>query len=257
MASTERRSLRALIDLAGAQQARADESSLAQELAESCMELLPITACAVLLADHDAEPCLVAVSRCRARVVGLLEVSHGQGPAVESCRTALPVHCDDLAVADARWPVFAPAALAEGNRAVSALPLRRGGRAVGAIDLVRERTGPLPEAAVELGQTLADSAAIGLARVRALRRGERIADQWRLALDRRVLVQQASGILAERLRLPIEHAARLLNELAAADGVEPHALAARFAADPAGASVDGPALVRALERAMAGRKHDH
>jgi len=253
----ERRTLRALIDLAGAQQAGADEPALAQELAECCMELLPVTACAVLLADHDGELGLVAVSRCRARVVGLLEVSHGQGPAIDSFRTASPVHCEDLAVAGARWPSFAPAALADGARAVSALPLRRAGRAIGAIDLVREHSGPLPEAAVELGQTLADSAAIGIARTRALRRGERLAEQWRLALDRRVLVQQASGILAERLRLPVEHAARLLSELAAADRVEPHALAARFVADPAGSSIDGPALVRALERAATGRNSEH
>lgn len=254
MASADRRALRALIDLAAVRTAGAGVPSLARELAEHCVELLPVDACVVLLADRDGELSLIAASRCRADVVGLLEVSNGQGPAVEACRTAAPVHCDDLSTADSRWPVFGPAALTEGARAVSALPLRRGGRALGAIDLVRARPGPLPADAVELGQALADSAAIGLARARALRRKERIAAQWRATLDRRVLVQQASGILAERLKLPIEHAARLLTELAAADAVEPHRLAERFVADPSGSTMDGADLIRALERSLATRK---
>lgn len=252
MAGPDRRALRALIDLA-AERPRADVPGLARELAEHCVELLPIAASAVLLADHDGELSLAAVSRCRANVVGLLEVSRGQGPAIDSCHTAIAVHCDDLATAHSRWPVFVPAALADGARAVSAVPLRRGGRVLGALDLVRDRPGPLPAQAVELAQALADSCAIGLARARALRRSEGIAAQWRATLDRRVLVQQAAGILAERLRLPVGQAVRLLSELAVAEAVEPHRLAERLVADPAGASVDGAALVSALERAVTGR----
>ena len=255
MASADRRTLRALIDLAAVRTVEAGVPSLADELAGRCVELLPIDSCVVLLADRDGELSLLAASRSRADVVGLLEVSNGQGPATESCRTSTPVHCDDLSRAHSRWPAFAPAALADGARAVSALPLRRGGRALGAIDLVRDSTGPLPADALELGQALADSAAVGLVRARSLRRKERIAAQWRATLDRRVLVQQASGILAERLKLPIEHAARLLTELAAADALEPHRLAERFVADPSGSTIDSAALIRALERAVATRKN--
>ena len=253
----DRPTLRALIDLAGAERAQSDVPSLAEQLAAYCVELLPVDSCAVLLADHDGELALVAAARSQAHVLGLLEVSSGQGPTVDAYHTTDTVRCDDLATAGARWPAFAPAALTHGAQAVSALPLRRGGRTLGAIALIRDRPGSLPEEAVELGQALADSAAVGILRARSLSRSTQIAAQWRAALDRRILVQQATGILAERLKLSIEYAARLLSELAAADGVEPYRLAERFVDDPNGPIVDGAVLVRALERAVARRKKEH
>jgi hypothetical protein len=230
---TDRSALRTLIALAGPETADAPVPTLLGELADRCMELLPVDSCAVLLADHDGELGLAA-SRGPAHVLGLVELSSGLGPAVEAYRGADTVRCDDLAAAGDRWAGFAPAALALDTRGVLALPLRRREHRLGALSLFRSATGPWPAQALGLARALADLAAIGVLRARATRRRERITVQWREALDDRVVVQQAVGILSERLRLSVDDALDLLAELAGEDGVDPPELARRLVRDPSG-----------------------
>ena len=234
MTPTDRRALRTLIALADPGTATTRVPTLLEDLADRCVELLPIDSCAVLLADHDGELGLVAASRNQARILGLVELGSGRGPAVEAYRTTETVLCDDLTAAGGRWAEFAAAATALGTRCVLALPLRRREHRLGALGLFRSAVGPLPREALDLAQALADLAAIGVLRTRATRRRERIAGQWGEALHNRVVVQQAAGILSERLRLPVDGALSLLAELAEADGVEPPELARRLVRDPHG-----------------------
>ena len=53
-------------------------------------------------------------------------------------------------------------------------------------------------------------------------------------LDRRILVEQAKGVLAERLQLPVEASASILERVAATRGIPDH----RLAADVVSGSVD-------------------
>jgi AmiR/NasT family two-component response regulator len=48
-----------------------------------------------------------------------------------------------------------------------------------------------------LGQALADVAMIGILQERALRRGEVLNEQLQLALNGRVIIEQAKGVLAQ------------------------------------------------------------
>jgi hypothetical protein len=82
------------------------------------------------------------------RVAGELEewqLTFGQGPCVDAFSNGGPVLAGDLSAADClgRWPVFTPAALGSGARAVFALPLQVGAIRVGVLDLYRTRPGPL------------------------------------------------------------------------------------------------------------------
>ena len=232
MTPTDRRAVRALITLAGPRTADADVPDLLRDLAERCVELLPVDACAELLADHDGELSLAAAPRSQALVLGLVELGSGRGPTLDAYRTATTVRCDDLAVDGGRWADFTGTALAHDTRSVLALPLRLRGHRLGALGLFRGAKGPLPEEAADLAHALADLAAIGVMRTLATRRRERIAGQWREALADRVVVQQAVGMLSERLRLPVDGALHLLNELAQADGLELADLARRLVREP-------------------------
>jgi hypothetical protein len=231
--------MRVLIDLAGAGAADGGVPRLLGELAEHCVRLLPVDSCAVLLADHDGELGLAAAAPGQARVLGLIEVGSGRGPAVDAYRTADAVLCDDLGAAGDRWAELAPAALALDARCVVALPLRRRGRRLGALGLYRSAVGPLPEESLELARALAELAAIGILRTLATGRRARIAVQWGEALEHRIVVQQAVGILSERLRLPVGGAQNLLAELADAEGVDQPELARRLVRDPSAAGLPG------------------
>ena len=78
-----------------------------------------------------------------------------------------------------------------------ALPLRLRGRAIGALNLFGEVPGPLPARDLALGQALADVATIGILQERAIRRGEVLNEQLQPALNSRVIIEQAKGVLAQ------------------------------------------------------------
>jgi hypothetical protein len=88
-----------------------------------------------------------------------LTLTLGEGPGVDAL-TGGPALVADLTEADclARWPMFAPAALCAGVRAVFALPLQVGGIRLGALDLYRAGPGDLDREQLADALVLADTA---------------------------------------------------------------------------------------------------
>ena len=65
------------------------------------------------------------------------------------------------------------------------------------MNLFHTRPGPLPEADLRLGQALADVATIGILQERAIRHGEIVTEQLQTALDSRIVIEQAKGVLSQ------------------------------------------------------------
>ena len=129
----------------------------------------------------------------------LLQLEADEGPCVECFHAGAPVSAADLADAAARWPQFVAALQERGTYgSVHALPLRLRGQAIGTLNLFHDAPGPLPAADLALGQGLADVATIGILQERAIRRGEVLAEQLQAALNSRVIIEQAKGVLAQR-----------------------------------------------------------
>ncbi len=78
-----------------------------------------------------------------------------------------------------------------------ALPLRLRGQAIGALNLLHRTPGTLPDTDLALGQALADVATIGILSERAIRRGEIVNEQLQTALNGRVIIEQAKGVIAQ------------------------------------------------------------
>ena len=116
----------------------------------------------------------------------------------------------ELAVAGQRWPLFAPAAVDAGFAAVQALPMRLRDEVIGAMNLFMHAPGQLDEGGLRVRQAPADVATIGLLQERNLRRQEVLAEQLQGALNSRVAIEQAKGVLAERLGLDMGQAFELL-----------------------------------------------
>ncbi|GAA4622026.1 GAF and ANTAR domain-containing protein [Actinoallomurus vinaceus] len=185
-------------------------------LAARGVELLDVTACGLLLVDHRGNLNLVAASTERARLLELLQLQSSQGPCLEAYRSGRPVHCTDLSGADAtaRWPRFAPAAAEAGFTSVHALPMRLRTDVIGAMNLFSVGQDPPDEATIELGQTLANAATIGIVHQRALHHREMVTEQLQGALNSRILIEQAKGFVAEREGVSVDDAFVALREYA-------------------------------------------
>jgi GAF domain/ANTAR domain len=165
-------------------------------LVERCVELLDVAAAGVVLSDQKGGLRMAAASSEQARLVGLFAVQADDGPCLDCVRTGAPVSSADLAGEDARWPRFAPAARTAGFRAAHAVPMRLRGTVIGAVNLLNTNANGVGEVSVHLGQALADVATIGILQQRAIHDSAILAEQLHTALNSRVLIEQAKGVLS-------------------------------------------------------------
>jgi hypothetical protein len=120
------------------------------------------------------------------------------------------VSVGDLATAGERWPRFAPALQQLGFSAVYALPMRRRADVLGAMNLFSRAPGELDSATVGVARAFTDVATIGLLQQRARREQELLVEQLQTAFTNRLVIEQAKGVLAERLSLGTEQAFSLM-----------------------------------------------
>jgi GAF domain-containing protein len=178
-------------------------------LTERCVQLLGVSAAGLLVTDGRDTLQLVAASSERTRLLELFQLQTDQGPCVDCFHTGLPVSVTDLPSAG-RWPRFTAAAAEVGFAAVHALPMRLRAEVIGALNFFDTEPGALDEDKLRIGQALADVATIGLLQHRAIRRRDVVTEQLQTALNSRVLIEQAKGVLAERLHLDVADAFTML-----------------------------------------------
>lgn len=175
-------------------------------LARRCVDLFDARDAGLMLVDAADHMQLVASSSHEMRVLELLEIQHNQGPCPDAYRTGAPVQSHDMKDDVARWPRFAPDALAAGYRSALALPLRLRDQTIGALNLLRVEAGALPDDDIIAAQALADVATIGILHHRADAESHLLSEQLQYALDSRVTIEQAKGAIAQELDLNTDEA---------------------------------------------------
>lgn len=195
-----------------------DPVELAQQLIESCMLLLPISAAGLLTGDPRGQLHVLASSSEETRLLELLQVEADLGPCLLAYRTGEQVLVDDLKVDSDRWPEFAGRAGEYNYRSVCALPLRLRDKRVGALNLFRDEVGALGPSDVAIGQALANVATIGILHQSLLTQADLINQQLQAALNTRIVIEQAKGVIAERAGVRMEQAFELLRSHARRTG---------------------------------------
>jgi len=182
-----------------------DVVELLTRLADRCVEVLDVSAAGLMLArPGGGDLHVVASSSDAMRVLELFELQAEEGPCPDCYRTGEPVLNEDLTTVDGRWPRFAPRALEAGFRSVHALPMRLRRQTIGALNLFRATEGGLDDADVLAAQALADVATIAILQQRAAVEAKVLNEQLSQALNTRVVIEQAKGVLAERTNLDME-----------------------------------------------------
>jgi transcriptional regulator with GAF, ATPase, and Fis domain len=208
----------ALVSLADTLVADYDVIDLLARLSSDCVALLPVDAAGLLLSDQRGAVQVVSSSTEQAHLMELFQVQTQEGPCLDCFRSSQQTSAPDLN-RDGRWPRFALRAQQAGYRAVHALPLRLRFETIGALNLFGIHPGALSPEDLRIGQALADVATIGILQERAIRRRDILAEQLQAALNSRVIIEQAKGILAERGRLDPSQAFTLLRDQARCNNV--------------------------------------
>jgi GAF domain-containing protein len=175
-----------------------DLVGLFDDLTGACVDLLDVSAAGLMLVDSAGRLRVMASSTEQSRLLELLEIQNDDGPCLDCYRTANPVLVTDLATATGEWPTFANEAIRVGYASVYALPMRLRDETIGALNLFHHKPQGLTDAGVRLAQGLADVATIGILQQRAVQRSTDLADQLQTALNSRLIIEQAKGVLAER-----------------------------------------------------------
>jgi GAF domain-containing protein len=175
-------------------------------LTERCVELLGATDGGLMLVDPLGELRVVASSSEQMRTLELLELQSSEGPCLDAYRTATSVGAADLDEVAARWPEFGNHVRLAGYRSIYAVPMRLRSEVLGALNLFNTHQAPWDEEDLRLAQALADVATISLLHHRAMHDSQLLSTQLQSALNSRVTIEQAKGLLAERLGTDTEEA---------------------------------------------------
>jgi len=183
-------------------------------LAERCVDLLDTSAAGIMLADAGGTLRHAACSSKQMRLVELLELQLEEGPCFDAYSRQRPVLSDSPEDAETRWPRFAPHARDAGFAAVSAVPMRLRTQVIGALNLFSSERGTLNDDDVRVAQAMADIATIGILQERAIRDGRTVSAQLESALESRIVIEQAKGVVAEHDRVTVDDAFQRLRRYA-------------------------------------------
>lgn len=191
-----------------------DVLDLLHALVEASVDLLDAAAAGLLLADPHGELQVVASTSEQSQLVEILQLRAGEGPCVECYITGTVVEVEDIQSMQTRWPDFKQAALSQGFRSVHAVPLRVHGKTIGAMGLFGDRPGALTPEDSAIGQALADVATISILQERTIRESALVNEQLQRALNSRVLIEQAKGVVSHTAGVDMEEAFRRLRKFA-------------------------------------------
>ncbi len=201
---------RTFVELADTLVADYDVVDFLSTLSDRCVELLETVEVGLMLLDHQGRLQVMASSTERMRVAELFEVQNEEGPCFDCQRGGEQVINMALDATEDRWPRFGPMARDAGFQMVHALPLRLRRDVIGAMNIFDTELKNMAPPQVNISQALADAATIGILQERSVRQQLDVAGQLQGALNSRIVIEQAKGVVAEQQKVSMEDAFALL-----------------------------------------------
>ncbi|MFE1644291.1 GAF domain-containing protein [Microbacterium sp. P01] len=202
----EKMLLDTLVELADTLVAGYDIVELLHTLVTECVRTLGAADAGIMVPDENGSLSVIASSSERIHLVGLLQLDARQGPCLDAYRTGRPVSVNNLAKMRDLWPEFVGRAGELGYQWVYAVPLRLRDDTIGSLNLFGDRTDGLSPEDVNAARGLADIASIGILHERAFREADVARTQLQYALESRVVVEQAKGVIAKAHKINMDEA---------------------------------------------------
>jgi GAF domain-containing protein len=188
-------------------------------------DLFSVDGAALMLMDRELLLRNAAASDSRMDLLESLQVEHGVGPCISAFQEKTLVCSEDLAEEE-RFGAFSSAAVEAGLRAVLASPIPYATDAVGVVAVFSGKPHAwTPEGELAL-TSFTDLAALAIVTTMQSEERGQLTDQLKRALDARVVIEQAKGVLVgrdgvdprrafEELRAQARRSRRMVSDLAA------------------------------------------
>jgi hypothetical protein len=172
-----------------------------------CAEVTEMTGAGIMLMAGDVPRGSVCTTNDVSALVEQLQYELGEGPCVDAHHQRRPVLEPDLAAPRTpRWLAFAGPAVDAGVRAVFGFPLQVGEIRLGALNLYRDRSGPLTDDQHADALVVADVAAQAVLVLQAGAPPGALAEALETGGDFHYVVHQASGMVAAQLEISVGQA---------------------------------------------------
>ncbi len=174
-----------------------DVADVLHELVDQAVDVLGVDGAGVCLAGADDRLRFAAATDSDVAVIEEHQVVEDEGPCHDAHATGRIVTSDDLDT-EPRWPSYVTVARRRGAGSVAGLPMPVERGRIGALNLYRTDAHAWHERELEVGQLLANMASGYLVNHAELGSRRELAAQLRHALDSRVVIERAKGILSGR-----------------------------------------------------------
>jgi GAF domain-containing protein len=203
-------------------------SAILELLTSTAAEVLPrVCGAGVTVVASDTGAVTTAATDDVVSAADGLQYALHEGPCLTAWAERSVVRVDDL-TEEPRWPRWARAAAEQGLRSVLSAPLEAGDRAVGAIKVYSRDPGAFTAAHERTLAMFAAQAAALVDAAQTFRRAGELSDELQVALRRREIMSQATGIVMARERVPAAGAFAHLVAVGRRDGRSVHDVAERL-----------------------------
>ena len=188
-----------------------DLTEALSELTESATSVLGLSGSWVTMADDQGLHLVAAVSKAWAA----LERDHDQlhpfpCPCRDAYRSGEVVTVTDVRREATRWPGFSASAARLSIAGVAAVPMRLADKIIGALNLYSAEPRPWSDEDMAVAAVLADVATSYVVNASKLRQQQQLSEQLQGALESRIVIEQAKGIVAQQNSVTIDAAYELM-----------------------------------------------
>jgi hypothetical protein len=178
-----------------------------KRLCDVCAEVTGMSGAGIMLMTGEVPWGSVCTTNAVSAFIEQLQYELGEGPCVDAYHQDRPVLEPDLAEpATPRWLAFTSPAIEAGVQAIFGFPLQVGAVRLGALNLYRDRPGPLTDEQHADALVMADVAAQAVLVLQANAPPGKLAEALEAGGDFQYVVHQASGMVAAQLDVSISHA---------------------------------------------------
>jgi GAF domain-containing protein len=179
------------------------------QLGDSAVEIMDADSAGVSLAAPGDRLEFVTATDQSLIDLEMVQQERQEGPCVLAFRTGEPVTVSDISELDL-WPEYRDTAARTGLAAVLGVPLAVGERRVGVINVYARHPREWSDTDLQAARTLADIATAYIVRSGELAEAHYLSRELQHALDSRVIIEQAKGVLSRHHATSVDDAFDLL-----------------------------------------------